>query len=83
MSAGPRAMREYRGVDAAMFRDTIAPRYDDLAKFVAMMRTGKRPDGSEVSKVMPFATTRNLNDVDLAAMYAFLKTLPPREAGGH
>ena len=56
-------------------------RYDTLDKFAAMMRTGKRPDGSEVSKVMPFASLANLNDTDLAAMHAYLRTLPPRAMG--
>ncbi len=54
-------------------------RYDTAGKFIAMMRTGKRPDGSDVSKAMPFMTLRNLNDVDLNAMYAYLKTLPPKD----
>ncbi|MEO5693810.1 MAG: c-type cytochrome [Usitatibacter sp.] len=56
--------------------------YDTPKKFAAMMRTGKRPDGSGVSKVMPFDAFRNLNDTDLQAMHAFLKTVPPRKAGG-
>jgi mono/diheme cytochrome c family protein len=56
-------------------------RYDRVDEFVAMMRTGKRPDGSEVSRVMPFMSLRTLNDTDLAAMYAFLKTLPARNPG--
>jgi mono/diheme cytochrome c family protein len=56
-------------------------RYDDAGKFVAMMRTGRRPDGSEVSRVMPFASLRNMNDVDLNAVYAYLATLPARRAG--
>lgn len=55
----------------------VLARYDSAEKFVAMMRTGKRPDGSEVSKVMPFMSLRNLNDTDLNAMYAYLKTLAP------
>jgi mono/diheme cytochrome c family protein len=59
----------------------VMPRYDDAEKFIAMMRTGKRPDGSAVSKVMPFASLRNLNDNDLAAMHAFLRAMPPRKAG--
>jgi mono/diheme cytochrome c family protein len=50
-------------------------RYDSADKFIAMMRTGKRPDGSEVSKVMPFLSLRNMNDTDLAALYAYLRTL--------
>ena len=56
-------------------------RYDDADKFVAMMRTGKRPDGSSVSAVMPFATLRNLNDVDLRALYLYLKSLEARKTG--
>jgi len=60
---------------------SVMPRYDTAQKFVAMMRTAKRPDGSEVSKAMPFASLRNLDDTDLEAMYAYLKTLPPRRTG--
>jgi len=57
------------------------PRYDTPEKFVAMMRTGKRPDGSAVNPAMPFASLRNMNDVDLQALYRFLKTLPAKRAG--
>jgi mono/diheme cytochrome c family protein len=60
---------------------SVMPRYDSAQKFVSMMRTGKRPDGGDVSKVMPFMSLRNLNDTDLNAMYAYLKTLPPRRVG--
>ena len=56
-------------------------RYDSPDKFAAMMRSGKRPDGSAVSGVMPFTSLANLNDTDLAAMHAYLRTLPPRAAG--
>src|SRR5258706_395285 len=59
----------------------VLARYDSADKFIAMMRTGKRPDGSEVAKAMPFMSLRNLNDVDLNAMHAYLKTLPPRKTG--
>ena len=54
----------------------VMGRYDTLARFSDMMRTGKRPDGSAVSPVMPFATLRNLDDTDLAALYAYLTTPP-------
>jgi hypothetical protein len=47
-----------------------------------MLRTGKRPDGSAVSPVMAFETLRNLNATDVGALYVFLRTLPPRPAGG-
>jgi hypothetical protein len=46
-----------------------------------MFRSGKRPDGSAVA-VMPFATLREINDTDVAALYTFLAQLPPRPAGG-
>jgi mono/diheme cytochrome c family protein len=57
-------------------------RYKDAAQFVAMMRSGKRPDGSAI-RVMPFESISKMDDVDLPALYAFLKTLPPQPAGGH
>jgi mono/diheme cytochrome c family protein len=60
---------------------SVMPRYDTPQKFIAMMRTAKRPDGSEVDKAMPFASLRNIDDTDLEAMYAFLRTLPPRKTG--
>lgn len=57
-------------------------RYDSPEKFVEMMRSGKRPDGSAVDKAMPFPTLGAMNDTDLRAVYAYLRTLPPRPAGG-
>ncbi len=57
----------------------VMARYDTADKFIAMMRTGKRPDGTEVSKVMPFMTLRNINDLDLNAMHAYLKTLAAKK----
>jgi len=56
---------------------SVMARYDTSARFAAMMRSGKRPDGSAVSAVMPFTTLRNLSDTDLGAIYAYLSTLPP------
>ena len=47
-------------------------RYDTLDKFVAMMRTGRRPDGTAIDPAMPFMALRNLDDVELAALYASL-----------
>jgi len=55
--------------------------YDSADKLKAMFRTGKRPGGSAIA-VMPFATLREINDTDVAALYAYLKQLPPRPAGG-
>lgn len=58
-------------------------RYPTAAAFVAMLRSGKRPDGSVVSSVMPFAALKEMNDTDVQALYLHLKALPPRRAGGH
>ena len=56
-------------------------RYDAPEKFVAMIRTGKRPDNSAVSSVMPFPSLKNMSDTELGALYVYLKTLPPRATG--
>ena len=58
-------------------------RYADAASFVAMMRSGLRPDGSAVSTVMPFGALSEMSDVDLQAIYHHLRRLEPRDAGSH
>ncbi len=63
-------------------KGSAMPAYDSAEKFRAMMRTGKRPNGGDVNPVMPFGALKNMTDVDLDAMYAFLKTVPAKEAGG-
>ncbi len=57
-------------------------RYADAAQFRAMLRSGQRPDGSAVSKVMPFEALSQMSDTDIDAAYLYLKSLPPRAAGG-
>lgn len=59
---------------------SVMPRYANAGQFVAMLRSGQRPDGSTVA-VMPFASLRELSDVDAQALHAYLTTLPPRPAG--
>jgi mono/diheme cytochrome c family protein len=61
--------------------ESVMPRYDTPARFITMMHTGKRPDGSAVSPVMPFASFKVMDETDLAAVYAYLQTLPPRAPG--
>lgn len=56
-------------------------RYATGQAFAAMMRTGLRPDGSKVSTVMPFDSLGQLDDNEIDAIYAYLKTLAPRAAG--
>lgn len=55
-------------------------RYPSADAFVAMLRSGKRPDGTAVT-VMPFESLRELDDVDAKAVYAYLKTVPARPFG--
>ncbi len=62
---------------------SVMPLYPDAPAFVAMMRSGKRPDGSAVSPVMPFLALKEMNDTDLQALYLHLKALPARAAGSH
>lgn len=57
-------------------------RYKDEAAFLAMWRSGKRPDGSAIG-VMPFGSLSRMDDVDVRALYAFLKTVPARPSGQH
>lgn len=56
-------------------------RYASPEAFMAMLRSGKRPDGSAVSNVMPFGSLREMNEVDMRALHGYLRTLPPRAAG--
>jgi mono/diheme cytochrome c family protein len=54
---------------------SVLPRYRDAQAFAAMLKTGKRPDGSAVSPVMPFASLRELSEVDTQALYLYLTTM--------
>lgn len=50
---------------------SVMPRYKDAGLFVAMMRSGKRADGSAVA-VMPFASLKTMSDTDLRALHLYL-----------
>lgn len=49
--------------------------YDSVDRFKTMLKTGKRPSGEPI-KVMPFPSLAALNDTDVEALYAYLRTLP-------
>jgi len=51
-------------------------RYPDVASFSAMLRSGKRPDGTGIA-VMPFESLSELDDGEVAAMYAYFRSLSP------
>jgi len=50
------------------------------ADFVNALRTGRRPNGSELSPVMPRAFGK-MTDDELKALWSFLKTVPAAETG--
>ena len=47
-----------------------------LDQFTQVMRTGRRPDGSELAVGMPWQNASRMTDEDLAALYAYLKANP-------
>ncbi len=55
--------------------------YTSAEQFKSMFRTGKRPDGSAVSEVMPFKSLAHMSDAELDALFAFLKSLNARPFG--
>lgn len=59
----------------------VLTRYADAASFRTAMRSGKRPNGSAISSVMPFESLRELNDTDLEAIRLYLQTVPPKPTG--
>ncbi len=56
-------------------KDSSMARYPTADSFVAMLRNGKRPDGTPI-QVMPFESLGQLSDVDARALYAYLQALP-------
>ena len=52
------------------------------ADFMRTLQTGVRPDGRKVNPVMP-AAFGQLNETEMKALWAYLKTLPPVGAAAH
>lgn len=59
------------------------PRYASAEQFIAMLRSGRRPDDSAISEAMPFGSLRELSDADARALYGHLQRLAPVPAGRH
>ena len=53
----------------------------DKDAFVVAMRTGMRPDGSEIDPIMPWQNFGQMNDVELEALWLYLQTVPAQEEG--
>jgi mono/diheme cytochrome c family protein len=45
--------------------------------FAAAVRTGKRPDGSELNTFMPWKAFARLTDIEVDALWAYLQTVSP------
>lgn len=56
-------------------------RYATPELFITMLRSGRRPDGTAISSVMPFGSLGKMNETELRALYAYIKSVPAREAG--
>lgn len=52
------------------------------ADFLRVMRTGQRPDGSNVDPLMPWAVYNNMNDVELRAVWTYLRSIDPAPGRG-
>lgn len=88
--AGPDMAKELAGgqlvIDDAMMKaysTNITPagavaKWSD-AELARAIREGIRPDGTLIGPPMPFSLYKELSDTDLAAIVAFLRTLPPIE----
>lgn len=61
-------------------KGSVMARYPTPQLFMQTLRSGKRPDGSAISEIMPFNSLRQMNDTDLQALYAYLHTLPPHDS---
>ena len=48
-----------------------------IAQIISALREGKRPDGTVLMGVMPWASFASLTDEDALAVATFLKSLPP------
>jgi mono/diheme cytochrome c family protein len=55
--------------------------YDEAA-FMRALRDGKRPDGTSIDTVaMPVPLTRQMTDDEIRAVWAYLRTVPPKPFG--
>ena len=55
-------------------KGSVMPNYASAESFVAMMKSGKRADGSNIA-VMPFNSLKTMNDTDLKALHMYLSQL--------
>jgi hypothetical protein len=50
--------------------------------FVRALREGRRPDGSAINEFMPWRSYASMSDLDLKALWLYLRSVPPKASGG-
>lgn len=50
--------------------------------FFVAMREGRRPDGADISPIMPWEAMRRMTDTELDALWLYFSSLEPRPFGG-
>jgi mono/diheme cytochrome c family protein len=55
----------------------------DEASFSRALREGKRPGGTPINPSMPWKLTREMNDVEIRAVWNYLQTVPSKPFGNH
>ncbi|WP_460735724.1 c-type cytochrome [Lysobacter tyrosinilyticus] len=65
----------------------LTPHPNGLAKwseadFLQLMRTGRRPDGTTVDPLMPWPVYANMDETELRALWAYLRTVAPAPGRG-
>lgn len=52
------------------------------ADFLRLMHTGRRPDGTAVDPLMPWPVYNNMDETELRALWAYLRTVDPAPGRG-
>jgi mono/diheme cytochrome c family protein len=52
-----------------------------FADFQKALREGVRPDGSALNPVMPIPATKLMTEIEMVALWKYLRSLPPQEFG--
>ena len=52
------------------------------ADFLRALREGVRPGGTPIDPAMPVRYTKEMTDVELRAVWAYLQTVPAKAYGG-
>ena len=59
----------------------IGTRYTE-EKFFKALREGVKPEGTAINPAMPIASTKEMTDDEIHAVWAYLQTVPPKPFGG-